>query len=106
MLFRGGVAAALRDVYGGQLDKVDAYIGGLAEDHEEGSELGPLFTTAMANQLTRTRDGDRFWYERRYPAALVERLRATRVGQLLERNTGLTGLRRARSVLFLEEEGS
>ena len=100
------VAAALRDVYGGQLDKVDAYIGGLAEDHEEGSELGPLFTTAMANQLTRTRDGDRFWYERRYPAALVERLRATRVGQLLERNTGLTGLRRARSVLFLEEEGS
>ena len=34
----------------------------MAEDHVAGSDLGPLFTTIIADQFNRLRAGDRFFY--------------------------------------------
>lgn len=57
------VAKALHDVYLGDVDRVDAFIGGLAEDHYKDSSLGELFYTAWIAEFTRMRDGNRFHFE-------------------------------------------
>lgn len=46
------------------VDKMEAYVGGLAEPHMEDSELGELFHAALVEQFTRLRNGDRFFYRR------------------------------------------
>ena len=46
----------------GTANKVDAFIGGLAEDHLTGSSVGELINAALVSQFTRLRDGDRFFY--------------------------------------------
>ncbi|MGB1250268.1 MAG: peroxidase family protein, partial [Candidatus Promineifilaceae bacterium] len=45
----------------GSVDKVDLWIGGLAEDAVNGGLLGATCSAVIADQLTRLRDGDRFW---------------------------------------------
>ncbi|CAG8535727.1 5775_t:CDS:10 [Dentiscutata erythropus] len=56
------VQSRLRNVYG-TVDQVESFVGGLAEDHVPGSNLGPLFYHSYINQWTNIRDFDRFWYE-------------------------------------------
>lgn len=46
----------------GNVNNIDAFEGGLAEDHVRGSDVGPLFQAIMVDQFTRLRDGDRFFY--------------------------------------------
>ncbi|MDB5304116.1 MAG: peroxidase [Phycisphaerales bacterium] len=48
--------------YPGGVNTIDAFEGGLAEDHVRGSDVGPLFQAIMVDQFTRLRDGDRFFY--------------------------------------------
>jgi len=52
----------IAEVYEGSIDDVDAFVGGLAEDKYLDSLLGELFFTAIKDQFTRVRDGDRFFY--------------------------------------------
>jgi len=56
------VQAELEEAYPGGVNTIDAFEGGLAEDHVAGSDVGPLFQAIMVNQFTRLRDGDRFFY--------------------------------------------
>lgn len=56
------VQAALKAAYPGGINTIDAFEGGLAEDHVRGSDVGPLFQVIMVNQFMRLRDGDRFFY--------------------------------------------
>ncbi|KAI9104059.1 heme peroxidase [Phlyctochytrium arcticum] len=56
------VAGTLTKLYG-EVNKLDAIIGGLAEDHSPSTNLGPLFSAIVAYQFTRIRDGDRLWFE-------------------------------------------
>lgn len=51
----------LKQVYNDSLDDIDIWAGGIAETTGDGP--GPLFQTIIADQFTRIRDGDRFWYE-------------------------------------------
>lgn len=44
------------------VDEVDAWVGGITEDHLEGANVGPLVAAALVDQFTRLRDGDRFFY--------------------------------------------
>ena len=37
-------ASKMKDLYQ-DIDNIDLWVGGLAEDHESGSELGPTFRT-------------------------------------------------------------
>ena len=54
--------AKLRAVFK-DISRVDLWVGGLAEDHLEGSELGETFHKIIKDQFTKLRDGDRFWYQ-------------------------------------------
>jgi hypothetical protein len=56
------LAQTLDTLYEGDIDNVDSWIGGLAEDHLPGSSLGELFSFIIANQFERLRDGDRLFY--------------------------------------------
>lgn len=49
------VARSLAQLYGGDVDNVDAFIGGLAETPVHGSILGPLFFSAIKDQFQRLR---------------------------------------------------
>ncbi len=49
----------LAEVYG-SVEDVDLWIGSLAEDHLQGSSVGELVRTIVADQFQRLRDGDRF----------------------------------------------
>ncbi|MGK7893362.1 MAG: peroxidase family protein, partial [Xenococcus sp. (in: cyanobacteria)] len=51
----------LADVYG-SVDQVDLWVGGLAEQQAPGALVGETFQKIIADQFTRLRDGDRFWY--------------------------------------------
>ena len=56
------MAATLRKLYK-DIDLVDLWVGGIAEDAEAGSELGETFRTIIVDQFVRIRDGDRFFFE-------------------------------------------
>ena len=56
------LANRLASVYD-SIDHVDLWIGGLAEKPAPGAMVGQTFQTIIADQFTRLRDGDRFWYE-------------------------------------------
>jgi len=56
------VQEALALAYG-TVDDIDLWVGGLAEDPEPGAMVGLTLRAVLADQFTRVRDGDRFWYE-------------------------------------------
>jgi hypothetical protein len=58
---RTTLAARLKALYG-NVDKVEAFVGMLAEPHVPGSELGPLQLAIWKRQFEALRDGDRFYY--------------------------------------------
>ena len=39
-------------------------------------------------QFKNLRDGDRFWYENVYPAAVIKEIKSTTFGDVIRRNTG------------------
>ena len=84
------VQAALEEAYG-DVDLIDLWIGGLAEDHAPGAMVGETFRAIIADQFQRLRDGDRYWFESDpYLLAnpeLLETVRATRLADVIRRNT-------------------
>jgi len=46
----------------GTVHDIDSWVGGLAEDHFRGGSVGELMYTAIMDQFTALRDGDRFFY--------------------------------------------
>ncbi|HVX86235.1 MAG TPA: peroxidase family protein [Phycisphaerae bacterium] len=74
------VQQALEKAYPGGVNTIDAFEGGLAEDHVPGSDVGQLFQTIIINQFMRLRDGDRFFY-------LNEHLNADEMNFLNHENT-------------------
>ena len=84
---------ALQHLYG-SVDNIDLWVGGLAEDHVAGTSVGPLFRTVLADQFTRLRDGDRFWYAANLTDRQVDVLNHTQLSDVIRRNTGLDNLQR------------
>ncbi|MDX1926609.1 MAG: peroxidase family protein [Pirellulaceae bacterium] len=84
---------ALEAAYG-DVDNIDLWIGGLAEDHVQGSSVGELVRTIVADQFQRLRDGDRFWYENIFSGRDQAILRNTRLSDVLQRNTSITNIQR------------
>ena len=85
------VQKALQQAYG-SLDKIDLWVGGLAEKHLPGSSLGATFTRIIVDQFTRLRDGDRYWYQNVLPASDVAEIQKTALADIIARNTLLTNL--------------
>jgi hypothetical protein len=95
------IAEALSDAYG-NVSAVDLYIGGLAEDHVNKSNLGETFHKIVSAQCRKTdfchsffntdahfRDGDRFWYDQANMFTESERqeIKKIRLSHLILRNT-------------------
>lgn len=80
------VQARLTLVYD-NVNEIDLWVGGLAEDHEPGAMVGELLRTVLINQFTRLRDGDRFWYENYLADFMIQKLERTTLAQIIRRNT-------------------
>ena len=87
------VQQELRQAYG-SVNNIDAFEGGLAEDHVPGSDVGPLFQAIIVDQFTRLRDGDRFFYlnESWSPDELNILQQGNTLAKVIEANTGITNL--------------
>jgi peroxidase len=57
-----GIQRKLHDLYN-NVNNIDLWVGGLAEQHVPGTSTGQLIRTVLINQFTRLRNGDRFWYQ-------------------------------------------
>ena len=88
-----GTAIRLAAVYG-DTDKVDAWVGGLAEDPVGDGLLGELFSQIMIDQFVRLRDGDPFWSEGRagLDPAVQSELWQTTLSDVILRNTDVDAL--------------
>ena len=87
------VVRGLQGLYS-NVNDIDAWVGGLAEDHVPGAAVGELIRTVLIDQFERARDGDWYWYENDPAFSVGDRqvLRNTTLAAIVERNTGLTGL--------------
>jgi peroxidase len=85
------VQEALRQTYG-NVNNIDLWVGGLAEDHVPGASVGPTFQRILADQFQRLRDGDRFWYEREFQGSELRQIRQTTLADVIRRNTTTTNL--------------
>lgn len=82
------IASALSSAYGGDISKVDLWVGGLAEDKVPGgSQCGELFQHILVDQFTRSRDGDRLFYKNRLPTSQIAYVDSIRLRDIIERNT-------------------
>ena len=87
------VQAKLTQAYGGDVNRLELWPGGLAEDHLPGAMLGETFHAIVADQFRRLRDGDRFWFENdpyflAHPD-LLGRMRSVTLADVVRRNTPL-----------------
>ncbi|WP_136661025.1 peroxidase family protein [Nitratireductor sp. XY-223] len=83
------LAARLEELYG-DVDAVDAWIGGLAEDPHGSGMVGELFATVITDQFLRLRDGDPFWSEgSELPQRELDALWDTTLADVIEANTDI-----------------
>lgn len=81
-------AHALKVAYHGDVDAVDLWTGGLAEDHTAGAMIGETFGTIIAQQFENLRDGDRFWFENQgFDAKTLHRIEGTTLSDIIARDT-------------------
>jgi hypothetical protein len=89
---RTTTAARLKAIYG-NVNKVDAFVGMVAEKHSPGSDLGELQRAMWKKQFEALRDGDRFFYLNDPALPAIEQLfgityRKT-LARVIELNTGI-----------------
>ena len=87
------VQQELQEAYG-NVNNIDAFEGGLAENLVPGSTVGPLFQTIMVDQFTNLRDGDRFFYLNEHFSPSEEAIlrQGDTLAKVIEANTGITNL--------------
>lgn len=82
------VQQRLASVYN-NVDEIDLWVGGLAEDHVDGAMVGEVFGNILAHQFAVLRDGDRFWYERTFNRQQSAELQNTTLADIVRRNTDI-----------------
>jgi hypothetical protein len=88
------VQQELSEAYDGNVNDIDAFEGGMAEDPVPGSDVGPLFQTIMVNQFERLREGDRFFYLNETFSADERQIlqQGNTLAKVIENNTGARNL--------------
>jgi len=85
-------AAAFEKAYG-DINAVDLWAGGLAEDHSPGAVIGPTFGRIIADQFTALRDGDRYYFENQnFDRQTLSEIKNTTLSDLILRNTDTTAM--------------
>lgn len=90
-IFQGDSGQRLASVYSSP-DQVDLWVGGLAENAKDDGLFGSTFSTILRDQFTRSRDGDRFWYENRFSGAELSELNNLKLSDVIERNSDIKNL--------------
>ncbi|XP_022188065.2 peroxidase-like protein isoform X2 [Nilaparvata lugens] len=86
---------------------VDLLVGGMVERVLPGSLMGPTFTCILANQFTKLRESDRYWYENDIPPTSfskgqLQEIRKVTLSGLLCAN--VKGLRSIQPRVFLQKD--
>ncbi len=85
-------AAALKQAYG-NVDAIDLWTGGLAEDHAPGGVIGSTFGKIIDDQFTSLRDGDRFYFEnQKFDTQTLNEIKGTTLSDLILRDTDTTAM--------------
>jgi hypothetical protein len=85
-------AEAVREIYR-RADSIDPMVGLLAEPHVEGSVVGRTMQNIIAEEMGRTRAGDRFWYENdQFDADELALIKAVTMKDMLEQHFKLAGV--------------
>lgn len=71
------------------VNDIDAWVGGLCEDHLAGALVGETIFTVLKDQFEALRDGDRFYYENQFSGAELTAIEGTRLADIIRRNTGI-----------------
>jgi len=80
-------AAALKEAYG-DVNKVELWIGGLAETHLAGAMVGQTFDLIISKQFEALRDGDRLWYQNQgFDGATLKEIESTTLSSLILKDT-------------------
>lgn len=80
-------AAALKAAYG-DVNNVELWIGGLAENHLSGAMVGQTFDVIISRQFQNLRDGDRLWYQNQgFDQATMRDIESTTLSSLILKNT-------------------
>ncbi|TXN81504.1 peroxidase family protein [Methylobacterium sp. WL8] len=76
------------------IDRVDLWVGGLAEKHINDGVVGQTFWVVLHEQLDRLQEGDRFYYLDRFDNFdfYQNQVDGQTFSDIVTRNTGLTGL--------------
>ncbi|WP_157283144.1 peroxidase family protein [Bradyrhizobium yuanmingense] len=83
-----GTRAALKEAFSNNVDLIDLWTGGLAENHAAGALVGETFQTVIAMQFGALRDGDRFWFENQgFDAKTLQQIEQTTLADIILRNT-------------------
>ena len=86
------LAAELETLYG-DVDSVDAWVGGLAEDPHGDGIVGQTFSTVILDQFLRIRDGDPYWSENSaLPQKELDALWSTTLADVIERNSDVDAI--------------
>jgi peroxidase len=81
-LVHSRLAAAYTNV-----NDIDPWVGGLSEPPYPGAVVGELVRAVLADQFTRSRDGDRFFYANVFPPTWVSYLNQLHFSDVILRNT-------------------
>lgn len=85
----------LNQAYGtDNITHLDPFLGGLLEAKLPGSNLGELFTISILEQLVRTRNADRYWYQNKgvFTKDELTIIETTKLSDIIKRNTAIPTL--------------
>ena len=83
--------ATLQQLFG-TVDNIDPFAGLFAEDHQAGFNIGSTLKAVFTDQFRRARSGDRFWYERTFHGSDLDAIKATRLSDIIKRNTTISNI--------------
>jgi len=85
---------ALQTAYNGDINKVDAWVGMLSEEHLPNSNMGPTIHSVLKLQFERCRDGDYYFYKNDpyFRPADISAIDQTTLADIIHHNTTLTSI--------------
>ena len=90
------LAAKLEDVYEGNINNIDPWVGMLSEDMGDHVAVGELVMTIIKRQFENLRDADRYYFEVDYALSQeeIQKIKDTKMSDLIKRNTNVVTIQK------------